>query len=65
MTEYVFLQNYDKQLNDRTMKKLLVTALLTATVAGGNSTIKISHTAILSTPYLFTSVKLTDSGGNG
>ncbi len=34
------------------MKKLLVTALLTATVAGGTAQVKISRTAILSTPYL-------------
>mgnify|MGYP007126656886 CR=1 FL=1 len=35
------------------MKKLLVTALLTATVAGGTAQVKNSvRTAILSTPYL-------------
>ena len=35
------------------MKKLLVTALLTATVAGGTAQVKkVSRTAILSTPYL-------------
>jgi len=35
-----FCKNYDKQLNDRTMKKFLVTALLTATVAGGTAQVK-------------------------
>lgn len=35
------------------MKKLLVTALLTATVAGGTAQVKNqSHGYILSTPYL-------------
>lgn len=34
------------------MKKLLVTALLTATVAGGTAQVKNQSHGILSTPYL-------------
>jgi DUF1680 family protein len=56
-----FCKNYDKQLNDRTMKKLLVTALLTATVAGGTAQVKNQSHGYPIDPVPFTSVKVTDS----
>lgn len=43
------------------MKKLLVTALLTATVAGGTAQVKNQSHGYPIDPVPFTSVKVTDS----
>ena len=43
------------------MKKLLVTALLTATVAGGTAQVKNQSHGYPIAPVPFTSVKVTDS----
>ena len=45
------------------MKKFLVTALLTATVAGGTAQVKNQSHGYPIDPVPFTSVKVTDSSG--